>query len=119
MTGVLNDTQRRHPISAVIEVQKVVKNVTKMIRICAWDLHIQLMKLPLKANASCATKCCQNSSVLPAKFRPHRDTNYPECNDNDFNSLRASLRQSLMVKVQSLIMRTLGGVNAFQTRMAF
>jgi hypothetical protein len=49
-----------------------------MIPLCAWGLHIQLMKLPVKAYASCATKYYQNSSVLLAKLRRHRVTNYPE-----------------------------------------
>jgi len=49
------------------------------------------MNLPLKAYASCATKCYQNSSVLPTKFRRRRDTNYPEWKDKDFSSLRGKL----------------------------
>lgn len=49
------------------------------------------MKFPLKAYASCTTKCYQNSSVLPAKFRPHRDTNYPEYKDKNFSSLKSKL----------------------------
>ena len=54
-----------------------------MIPMCAWGLHIQFVKF--------ATKCYQNSSVLPAKFRRYRDTNYPESKDKGFSSLKAKL----------------------------
>jgi hypothetical protein len=91
VTGILNESQRRHPISVVPEVQNVVKNGIAVTPICAWCLHIKLMKLPLNAYASCATKCYQNSSVLSAKFRRHLDTNYPECKDKDFSSLMGKL----------------------------
>jgi len=40
VTGVQNESQRRHPISVVIEMQNVVKNGITVIPICAWGLHI-------------------------------------------------------------------------------
>jgi hypothetical protein len=61
--GIRNESHRRHPISAVLEVQKAVKDGSEMNRICVWCLRTQLMKLTMKAHASCATKRYQNSSV--------------------------------------------------------
>jgi hypothetical protein len=62
-----------------------------MISLCDWGLHIQSVRFDLKAYVSSATKCYQNSSVLLAKLRRHRDKNCPDCKDRAFSSLKGKL----------------------------
>jgi hypothetical protein len=78
---------RRHPVLTVLELQKAAQNGSTMIPIFLWGLCVQVMKLPLAPYAFCATTCYQNSSVLPAKHRRHRDTNHSEYKDKIFSSV--------------------------------
>jgi hypothetical protein len=46
----------RHPVSAVLKLQKVVQSTSTMNRIYLWGLHIQAVKFPLMPCVSCTIK---------------------------------------------------------------
>ena len=59
---------RRHPVSAVLELQRRVQNGSTVIPICLWGLCKQIMKLPLMAYASCVTTCYQTILCYLSNF---------------------------------------------------
>jgi hypothetical protein len=59
VTDAVSESQvlRRHPLSAVQELQTIVQDGSAMISVSLWGLRIQVMKLRLMPHASSATNC--------------------------------------------------------------
>jgi hypothetical protein len=93
---------RCHPVSTVLELQKLVK---KQKYDCYFSLGFTCAgdETALDALSVMCNKVLLNSSTLSAKLRRHRDTNHPEYKDKDISDFKRKFQaltncQSIMVK---------------------